>query len=209
MQFVTFDPLVGSLKHTKKVTKNRREGLQQRPIFIYFHAYYVFFVWCPLSAKRGWRICIYQGKALTTSGGLILKQPIWKTFRKWLQFGSVNPSSLTQKIDISGEVCFKDSFYKDLFWVASSVTLGVLSACPGRKMMPKEAPNGRREVICEDALKWLGFEKMNVLGVGQVLIFAATVWSGKSYQYRSSYIHECWGATPTQQQWSFKITLHL
>ena len=41
--------------------------------------------------------------------------------------------------------------------------------------MPKEAPNGRREVICEDALKWLGFEKMNMLEVGQVLIFAAMV----------------------------------
>eukprot|EP00434_Breviolum_minutum_P020135 symbB.v1.2.017755.t1/scaffold1389.1/size122275/4 len=25
----------------------------------------------------------------------------------------------------------------------------------GRKMMPKEAPNGRREVICEDALEWI------------------------------------------------------
>ena len=54
-----------------------------------------------------------------------------------------------------------------------------LSQCfvslPGGKMMPKEAPNGRREVICEDALKWLGFEKMNMLEVGQVLIFAATV----------------------------------
>ena len=195
----------------KPYQKSHKESPRRFTATTYFHAYYATFRTtdrflmlslcnAPCLAKAGWRICICQGKALKTSGGLILKR-VWKTFRKWPQFGSVNPSSLTPKNRYIGWGLFPSSLHK--------LSQRFVSL-PGGKMMPKEAPNGRREVICEDALKWLGFEKMNMLGVGQVLIFAAMVWSGKSYQYSSYIIYGCWGATPTQQQWSFEIiTLHL
>ena len=127
IQFVTFDPLVGSLNHTKK---SHKESPRRFAATI---DRFLMFSLCdaPCLAKGGWRICIYQGKALKTSGGLILKQPVWKTFRKWPQFGSVNPSSLTQTIDISGEVCFQVHFTN---------CHNVLSACQAEKRCRKKRP---------------------------------------------------------------------
>lgn len=75
------------------------------------------------------------------------KAGLKKTFRKWPQFGSVNPSSLTQKIDISGEVCFQVHFTN---------CHNVLSACQAEKRCRKKRPM--------DEEKW--FVKMLWSGLG-------------------------------------------